>query len=127
MESWLSGRRRTIGNRVGVMSVSRVQIPDSPPDYRTLSKDKVRFLLFSTKKHEYFSRNEKFECNPECNAHLFRFGQGRDQRIHPCRAVPLHLVADMDIGLQCERGGVMPQIRLHCLDIVPIFQRDRRK
>lgn len=31
MESWLSGRRRTIGNRVGVMSVSRVQIPDSPP------------------------------------------------------------------------------------------------
>ena len=31
MESWLSGRRRTIGNRVGVMSVSRVQIPNSPP------------------------------------------------------------------------------------------------
>ena len=49
MESWLSGRRRTIGNRVGVMSVSRVQIPDSPPDYRTLSKDKVRFLLFCEK------------------------------------------------------------------------------
>ena len=32
MESWLSGRRRTIGNRVGVMSVSRVQIPNSPPE-----------------------------------------------------------------------------------------------
>ena len=54
MESWLSGRRRTIGNRVGVMSVSRVQIPDSPPDYRTLSKDKVRILLFFNGKHEYF-------------------------------------------------------------------------
>ena len=66
MESWLSGRRRTIGNRVGVMSVSRVQIPDSPPDYRTLSKDKVRLLLFFNGKHEYFSRNENFECNPKC-------------------------------------------------------------
>ena len=31
MESWLSGRRRTTGNRVTVMSGSRVQIPDSPP------------------------------------------------------------------------------------------------
>ena len=31
MESWLSGRRRTTGNRVCVMSVPRVQIPDSPP------------------------------------------------------------------------------------------------
>ena len=49
MESWLSGRRRSTGNRVGVMSVSRVQIPASPPDYRTLSKDKVRFLLFYEK------------------------------------------------------------------------------
>lgn len=26
-----------------------LQIPDSPPDYRTLSKDKVRFLLFYEK------------------------------------------------------------------------------
>ena len=33
MESWLSGRRRTTGNRVYVMSVPRVQIPDSPPCY----------------------------------------------------------------------------------------------
>ena len=31
MESWLSGRRRTTGNRVTVMSGSRVQIPNSPP------------------------------------------------------------------------------------------------
>ena len=30
-ESCPSGRRSTIGNRVGVKSVSRVQIPDSPP------------------------------------------------------------------------------------------------
>ena len=26
-----------------------IRIPDSPPDYRTLSKDKVRFLLFYEK------------------------------------------------------------------------------
>lgn len=44
MESWLSGRRRTIGNRVGVMSVSRVQIPDSPPDKST---ETSRFSAFS--------------------------------------------------------------------------------
>ena len=31
MESCPSGRRSTIGNRVGAESVSRVQIPDSPP------------------------------------------------------------------------------------------------
>ena len=31
LESCPSGRRSTIGNRVGVKSVSRVQIPDSPP------------------------------------------------------------------------------------------------
>lgn len=43
-----------------------IQIPDSPPDYRTLSKDKVRLLLFFNGKHEYFSRNENFECNPKC-------------------------------------------------------------
>ena len=47
LESWLSGRRRTIGNRVGVMSVSRVQIPDSPPEIRTFLKEKVRIFLFS--------------------------------------------------------------------------------
>ena len=31
MESWLSGLRRTTGNRVYVDSVPRVQIPNSPP------------------------------------------------------------------------------------------------
>jgi hypothetical protein len=31
MESWLSGLRRTTGNRVRVNSPPRVQIPDSPP------------------------------------------------------------------------------------------------
>ncbi len=31
MQKWLSGRRRTIGNRVTVNSGSRVQIPSSAP------------------------------------------------------------------------------------------------
>ena len=70
MESWLSGRRRTIGNRVGVMSVSRVQIPDSPPDYRTLSKDKVRFLLLSQRKRNYVEVIVFFDDNPDDN-HAF--------------------------------------------------------
>ena len=70
MESWLSGRRRTIGNRVGVMSVSRVQIPDSPPDYRTLSKDKVRFLLLSQRKRNYVEVIAFFDDNPDDN-HAF--------------------------------------------------------
>ena len=34
MESWLSGLRRTTGNRVYVNSVPRVQIPNSPPQRR---------------------------------------------------------------------------------------------
>ena len=36
-----------------------LQIPDSPPDYRTLSKDKVRFLLFPAKNHNIFA-SKKF-------------------------------------------------------------------
>ena len=70
LESWLSGRRRTIGNRVGVMSVSRVRIPDSPPDYRTLSKDKVRFLLLSQRKRNYVEVIAFFDDNPDDN-HAF--------------------------------------------------------
>ena len=34
-EKWLSGRRRTIGNRVYVISVPWVQIPFSPPRKKT--------------------------------------------------------------------------------------------
>ena len=45
MESWLSGRRRTIGNRVGVMSVSRVQIPNSPPKVSWNRKVSALFAL----------------------------------------------------------------------------------
>ena len=37
VESWLSGLRRTTGNRVYVNSVPRVQIPNSPPDIRQIS------------------------------------------------------------------------------------------
>ena len=76
MESWLSGRRRTIGNRVGVMSVSRVQIPDSPPDYRTLSKDKVRFLLFLTENTNIF-RGMKI-LSAILSAMRIYFASGRD-------------------------------------------------
>ena len=59
-----------IGNRVGVMSVSRVQIPDSPPDYRTLSKDKVRFLLFCEKIWCISARVYFLDANPDDN-HAF--------------------------------------------------------
>ena len=60
MESWLSGRRRTIGNRVGVMSVSRVQIPNSPPQRAEI----VRFQLFL----HYLSRNYSFADKEERTA-----------------------------------------------------------
>ena len=51
MEKWLSGRRRTIGNRVYVDSVSRVRIPSSPPietaEFITSSAvSSLFFLLF---------------------------------------------------------------------------------
>ncbi len=35
MESWLSGLKRTIGNRVCVNSAPRVQIPNSPPNRKS--------------------------------------------------------------------------------------------
>lgn len=56
-----------------------------------------------------------------------RFWQGRDQRIHPRCAVSLHLVADVGIGFQRERRGVVTEVGLHRLDVVSVFQRDRRK
>ncbi len=67
MESWLSGRRRTIGNRVGVMSVSRVQIPDSPPKIRTFSNEKVRIFSIITKNNNFFGGMKNFDCNLDCN------------------------------------------------------------
>ena len=44
-ESCPSGRRSTIGNRVGAKSVSRVQIPDSPPELSAarIQLDRVPF------------------------------------------------------------------------------------
>ena len=45
MESWLSGLRRTTGNRVYVDSVSRVQIPNSPP---------TKSSCFDTKHEDFF-------------------------------------------------------------------------
>ena len=60
MESWLSGRRRTTGNRVTVMSGSRVQIPDSPPVYHRNS-DRIA-VVFLSPCIEYTSR----ECDIVC-------------------------------------------------------------
>lgn len=47
-----------------------LQIPDSPPDYRTLSKDKVRFLLFCEKIWYIFTQVHFFDDNPDDN-HAF--------------------------------------------------------
>ena len=48
-ESCPSGRRSTIGNRVGAKSVSRVQIPDSPPELSAarIQLDGVPFSLLN--------------------------------------------------------------------------------
>ena len=53
-----------------------LQIPDSPPDYRTLSKDKVRFLLFSAKNHNIFA-SKKF-LSAILSAIGIYFASGRD-------------------------------------------------
>ena len=47
-----------------------LQIPDSPPDYRTLSKDKVRFLLLSQRKRNYVEVIAFFDDDPDDN-HAF--------------------------------------------------------
>ena len=98
------------------------QIPDSPPDYRTLSKDKVQFLLFDRKIITFSRVRNFFECNPECNQNLLRFRQGCDQRIHPRCAFSLHLVAGIGVGLQCKRSSIVTEVSLHRLDVVAVFQ-----
>ena len=67
MESWLSGRRRTTGNRVGVMSVSRVQIPDSPPEIRTFSNEKVRIFSILEEIQNFFDEIKIFDSNADSN------------------------------------------------------------
>ena len=55
MESWLSGRRRTIGNRVCVNSAPRVQIPNSPPNidrYFDTMRIAVTVFYFTKKRME---------------------------------------------------------------------------
>ncbi len=51
MEKWLSGLRRTTGNRVNVDSVSRVQIPSFPPCYIAL------YLVLKRTFNDYFLLN----------------------------------------------------------------------
>ena len=53
MESWLSGRRRTTGNRVYVDSVTRVQIPNSPPPKDTDIDTMSVSFLFAVSSVEY--------------------------------------------------------------------------
>ena len=43
-----------------------IQIPDSPPDYRTLSKDKVRFCYYM-RKCGIFCAHSFFDDNPDEN------------------------------------------------------------
>ena len=50
MESWLSGLKRTIGNRVSVMSASGVQIPNSPPPPAAEQNVSVAFLFYKYKR-----------------------------------------------------------------------------
>lgn len=43
---------------------------------------------------------------------------------HSVGAHLLHLVRDMGVGLEGERGRKVTQIALHGLDVVTVFQRD---
>ena len=47
MESWLSGLRRTTGNRVWADTPPRVQIPNSPPPKDTDIDTMSVFFLFA--------------------------------------------------------------------------------
>ena len=75
MQKWLSGRRRTIGNRVGVDSVSRVQIPSSAPIPQLSGGQLGNFCFvrfFSTSFNSYKKGFELLFCGA---AATFRRGQ----------------------------------------------------
>ena len=60
MESWLSGLRRTTGNRVWADTPPRVQIPNSPPfRFPSDSWESGFFILFV---YAHFSSIEKAAC-----------------------------------------------------------------
>ena len=74
----LCGRKRRNRNVIQTIQTKKqrikaiclLQIPDSPPDYRTLSKDKVRFLLLSQRKRNYVEVIAFFDDDPDDN-HAF--------------------------------------------------------
>lgn len=51
-------------------------------------------------------------------------GQVFEHFFHSGGTVLLHLVRDMGIGLEGERGRKVAQITLYGLDVVTVFQRD---
>lgn len=53
-------------------------------------------------------------------------GQVFQHFFHSGGTLLLHLVRDMGISFEGERGGKVAQIGLHGLDVVAVFQRDRR-
>ena len=69
MESWLSGRRRTTGNRVTVMSGSRVQIPNSPPCKSLKLRFQASFFAQTLEK----SRSDFCDPSGLCFCLLFSF------------------------------------------------------
>lgn len=46
-------------------------------------------------------------------------GNALDERFHPVRAGLFHLLRDVAVYVQGEGGGVVAQVPLHRLDIVP--------
>lgn len=59
MESWLSGLKRTIGNRVSVMSASGVQIPNSPPSTKAcrMADEAVLWAFYYVQIHRVTPQN----------------------------------------------------------------------
>ena len=89
MESWLSGRRRTIGNRVTANTRSRVRIPLSPPKQKDILSDVLLFwvslpegrlypLVFECSGWQSHPRAKVFVCGEHaCTAQKRRRPEGR--------------------------------------------------
>ena len=44
-----------------------LQIPDSPPEIRTFSNEKVRIFYILIENRNFFENMKKFDCNRDCN------------------------------------------------------------
>ena len=103
-----------------------LRIPGFPPDYRTLSFDKVRFLLFCEKMRYILCA---FIFLTTILTKITRFWKSQSSgSASPCAgAVAAHRLCHMPKGVQGECRRVMPKVFFDGQRVVAVLQGERHK